>query len=79
MTAHDAARTWWVNSRRHPVDDAYTAWFNAHSRCTVALRVWNDAAPRARATAYRAYLSELALEEAAAMRLHELHVQVAAA
>jgi uncharacterized protein YciW len=78
MTAHDAAKTWWVHSRRNPVDDAYTAWFNAHSRCTVALRAWNEAAPRARAATYRDYLAELALEEAAASRLHELHLDVAA-
>jgi len=37
MTAHDAARTWWLRSRRRPVDDAYTAWFGAHSRCTQLL------------------------------------------
>jgi hypothetical protein len=78
MTTHDAAQTWWVHSRRLPVDDAYTTWFNAHSRCTVALREWNKAAPKARADAYRAYVAELALEEAAAIRLQELHLDLAA-
>lgn len=79
MTAYDAARSWWLRSRRLPVDDAYTAWFNAHSRCTQALRAWNTAAPGARRAAYRAYLAELALEEAAARRLEQLHPGVAAA
>lgn len=77
MTAPDAARTWF-RSRRHPVDDAYTAWFNAHSRCTQALRAWRVAAPKTRAAAYRAYLAELELEEAAAGELERLHVRVAA-
>jgi hypothetical protein len=79
MTAHDAARTWWLPSRRLPVDDAYTAWFNAHSRCTQALRAWTDAAPAARAAAYRVYLLELALEEAAANSLEQSQPRVAAA
>jgi hypothetical protein len=79
MTARDAARTWWLPSRRPPVDDAYTAWFNAQSRCTHALRAWNAAVPAARAAAYRVYLAELALEEAAARILEQLHPPVAAA
>jgi len=54
---------WW------PVDDAYAAWFGAHSRCTQALRAWTTAAPGTRATAYRAYLAELELEEKAAAEL----------
>jgi hypothetical protein len=77
MTADDAARTWF-RSPRLPVDDAYTAWFNAHSRCTQALRDWWTAGPRARAAAYHDYLMELRLEEAAAVELERLHVQAAA-
>jgi hypothetical protein len=78
MTAHDAARTWWLPSRRLPVDDAYTAWFNAQSRCTRALRAWNTAAPEEREVAYRAYTAELVLEEAAADNLAKLNLQAAA-
>jgi hypothetical protein len=62
----------WPKSQRLPVDDAYTAWFNAHSRCGEALQAWLDAAPAARPRAYRAYRVELELEEAAAAEL-ELH------
>jgi hypothetical protein len=79
MTAHDAARTWWLRSRRRPVDDAYTAWFGAHSRCTQALRAWSTAAPATRAAAYRAYLAELELEEEAASELERFHPQAATA
>ena len=78
MTAHDAARTWWLHSRRRPVDDAYTAWFNAYSRCTQALRAWSAAGPGKRAAAYRAYLVELEMEEVAAGELERLHLQAAA-
>jgi hypothetical protein len=77
MTAHDT-RTWWSQCRRRPVDDAYTLWFNAHSRCTHALRAWNKAAPAARAAAYGAYLAELALEDVAAGELERLHLGTAA-
>jgi uncharacterized protein YciW len=77
MNGHDAARTWWHHARRRPVDDAYTLWFNAHSRCTHALRAWSTAAPARRAAAYRAYLDELELEEEAAGMLERLHVQAA--
>jgi hypothetical protein len=59
-------------SRRPLVDDAYSAWFNAQSRCAHALRVWSAAAPRARAAAHRAYVAELKLEEAAAYELERL-------
>ena len=69
MTVRTAVRGWWLKSRRLPVDDAYTAWFNAHSRCGEALRAWLEAAPAARPDAYRAYLAELELEEAAAAEL----------
>lgn len=79
MNALDAFRTWWPHSRRPPVDDAYTAWFNAHSRCTLALRAWRSAARGARAAAYRAYLDELQREEAAAGDLERLHARLAAA
>jgi hypothetical protein len=30
MTFRDALRGRWLKSRRLPMDDAYTAWFNAH-------------------------------------------------
>jgi uncharacterized protein YciW len=70
--------TWWLRSRRRPVDDAYTLWFNAHSRCTQALRAWRIAAPARRAAAYRAYLAELELEELAAGELEQLNLQAAA-
>jgi len=78
MTGHDAARTWWLHARRLPVDDAYTAWFSAFSRCTQALRAWSTAPPATRAATYRAYLAELELEEAAAGRLEQLHLRAAA-
>ena len=55
------------------VDDAYTTWFNAHSRCTEALKTWRAAEPEARAAAYRAYVAELDREEAAAGELARLH------
>ena len=59
----------WFPSRRLPVDAAYTAWLNANSRSGEALRAWLKAAPAARPDAYRAYLAELELEEAAAAEL----------
>jgi len=65
-------RECWRRSLRMPVDDAYTAWFNANSRSGVALRAWLQAAPAARPDAYRAYVAELEREEAAAAEL-ELH------
>jgi hypothetical protein len=72
MSLREASRRW-LRPRRLPVDDAYTAWFNAHSRCTQALRAWNAAAGAARAAAYRAYVWELTLEEAAAAELERLN------
>jgi hypothetical protein len=78
MTTRDTARTWRSHSRRGPIDDAYTLWFNAQSRCAHALHAWNEAAPEARAAAYRAYLVELGLEELAADELERLHVSAAA-
>ena len=78
MTARDAARTWGLVSPRPSVDDAYTAWFNAHSRCTLALRTWNAATPEARAAAYSAYQAELAIEEEAAHTLEHLNRRAAA-
>jgi hypothetical protein len=79
MRTLDASQSWWAHPRRHPVDDAYTAWFNAHSRCSHALRAWNTAARGARAAAYRAYVIELRREEFAADELERLHVARAAA
>jgi hypothetical protein len=67
-----ALRRRWFSSRRLPVDDAYSAWFNANSRSGEALQAWLEAAPAARPDAYRAYLDALELEEAAAAEL-ELH------
>jgi hypothetical protein len=60
-----------------PVDDAYTAWLNANSRCGEALQAWLDATPAARPSAYRAYLAELELEEAAAAELESHAVALA--
>jgi hypothetical protein len=59
--------------RRPAVDDAYTTWLDAHSRCSAALEAWRKAAPRARAAAYVAYLAELAREELAAAELERLN------
>jgi hypothetical protein len=70
----DARRSWWRPSRRPPEDDAYTAWFNAHSRCTQALRAWSTAPLGQRAAAFRTYVEELELEEAAAAELRRLHL-----
>ena len=78
MALFDISNSRWRSSRRPPVDDAYTAWFNANSRCGQALKSWQDAAPEARLDAYRAYRAELALEEAAAAEL-ELHARALAA
>ena len=72
MALLDASHSRWLPSRRLPVDDAYTAWFNANSRCGQALRAWRDAARETRREAYRAYVAELALEEAAAAELERL-------
>jgi hypothetical protein len=78
MTFRDALRGRWLTSRRLPVDDAYTAWLDAHSRSGEALHAWLEAAPAARPDAYRAYQAELELEEAAAAEL-ELHAMATAA
>ncbi len=78
MIGHKPSRRPWSNSRRLPVDDAYTAWFNANSRAGEALRAWREAAPSARPSAYRDYLAELEREEAAAAEL-ALHAMVMAA
>ena len=78
MTIRTFARSWWRKSRRLPVDDAYTAWLNANSRCGEALRAWLDAAPAARPRAYRAYLTELEREESAAAELESHAVALAA-
>jgi hypothetical protein len=65
-------------SRWLPVDDAYTAWFNANSRSGAALRAWREAAPAARPDAYRASRAPLELEETAAAEL-ELRAMAPAA
>ncbi len=80
MTLHRTSCMSLRSSLRLPVDDAYTAWFNANSRCGHALAVWRGAAARgARAAAYDAYLIELELEEIAALELKQLHALPAAA
>jgi hypothetical protein len=79
MALLPTSRTWWLDSRRLPVDDAYTAWFNANSRCGQALREWRETASGDRPDAYRAYLAELELEEAAATELERLHTAPLAA
>ncbi len=78
MIGHKPSRRRWFDSRRLPVDDAYTAWFNANSRAGEALRAWREAAPSARPSAYRDYLAALEREEAAAAEL-ALHAVVMAA
>jgi hypothetical protein len=67
------------STRRLPVDDAYTIWLDAHSRCDQALRAWNAAGPAARRYAYRKYLAELQREEEAARRLEQLQLTAAPA
>jgi hypothetical protein len=62
----------WRLWRRPPVDDAYTDWLDAHSRCTDALAAWRRAEPRARRAAYRAYVEALEQEERAAAELERL-------
>jgi hypothetical protein len=47
MTSQDTAGTWCWRACRLPVDDDYTEWFNAHSRCTQALRASNAASKAA--------------------------------
>jgi hypothetical protein len=79
MTLLPTSHPWRLDSRRLLPDDAYTAWFNANSRCGHALRAWRDAAPAARPDAYRAYRAELELEEAAAVELERLHAAPLAA
>jgi anti-sigma factor RsiW len=69
---------WRLAWRRPPVDDAYTEWLGAHSRCAAALAAWRSAEPSARADAYRAYLAELEQEELAAAELERLQPPVAA-
>ena len=79
MALLNTSHTRWLDSRRLPVDDAYTAWFNANSRCGQALRAWREAAPAARPDAYLTYLAELGLEEAAAAELERLQAAPLAA
>jgi hypothetical protein len=56
-------------------DDAYSAWFNAHQRCSAALRAWRAAPQAGRADAHHAYVVELAVEEMAAGDLARLYRQ----
>jgi hypothetical protein len=69
---------WRLRRRRPPVDDAYTEWLGAHTRCAQALATWRAAPRGARAAAYRAYLRELEREELAAAELARLQPPVAA-
>jgi hypothetical protein len=64
---------WRLPWRRPPVDDAYTAWLDAHSRCSAALDTWREASSDERAAAYRAYLTALQREELAAAELERLN------
>ena len=73
MPLLDASRTGRLPPHSPPADDAYTAWFNANSRCAAALRAWRAAAPKGRGVAYATYRRELDLEGAAAARLARLH------
>jgi hypothetical protein len=68
-----ASQIWRLPWRRPPVDDAYTTWLDAHSRCKEALDAWRAAAIGARAAAYRGYLRALELEELAAAELERLN------
>jgi hypothetical protein len=77
MSFLDSNRTGRLRSRRLPVDDAYTAWFNANSRCDYALRTWFSANQDSRREAYRSYVFELELEEAAAAELAQCAVHTA--
>jgi len=73
MPARNASQPWWLPWRRPPVDDAYTEWLDAHSRCAEALAAWRSAAVGARAAAYRAYLAALEREELSAAELERLN------
>lgn len=73
MSARKASRTWRLPWRRHPVDNAYAEWLDAHSRCADALAAWRRAATGARDAAYRAYLAALEREELAALELERLN------
>jgi hypothetical protein len=67
-------RTW----RRPPVDDAYTDWLDAHSRCSEALTAWRRADRAGRRAAYRRYVAALEEEERAAAELERLQPPLAA-
>jgi anti-sigma factor RsiW len=67
------SQIWRLPRRRPPVDDAYTAWLDAHSRCAEALAAWRKAATGARAAAHRRYLAALEREELAAAELERLN------
>jgi hypothetical protein len=64
---------WRLPWRRPPVDDAYTAWLDAHSRCSATLAAWRRASPDERAAAYGAYVAALEREELAAAELERLN------
>lgn len=79
MSPTNTTRRSWTRPTRPPVDDAYSAWFNAQSRCAHALDVWRSAPRAGRADAYDVYLAALDLEEATARELERLHVNLRAA
>lgn len=56
-----------------PVEDAHTAWCDANRRCAEALAAWRTAPAARRDDAYRAYLTRLDNEEAAAEQLADMH------
>ena len=79
MSSLNTSLRLWTRPGRPPVDDAYTAWFNAQSRCAQALRAWRSAPRTERAEAYGAYLAALDVEEATARELERQHNNVRAA
>ena len=76
MNPLHTARTVWRRPEPAFVDDAYTAWFNAHARCGRAIEAWRAASPEDRVDAHRAYVAELDIEEAAARELERLHTNL---
>jgi len=73
MLARTASQRRWLPWRRPPVDDAYTEWLSAHTRCAEALAAWRSAEVGTRAAAYRAYEAALEREEVAAAELERLN------
>jgi hypothetical protein len=79
MAAPDMHFLWQLPTRLRGADDAYSAWSNAHRRCTDALRAWEAARPADRAGAYHVYVATLDREEVAAAELARQHAYAPAA